>query len=128
MAAESKRLRAGRQAADLRFAPPAVNPPIDCRCCGACCFSQSERFVRVTGEDWTRLGNAAEGAAHFLGNQAFMRMRDGHCAALEVRRTSDGGPDYFCTLYERRPQICRDLARGSPECEGELSAKGRGAE
>ena len=83
--------------------------------------------MRVTGEDWARLGDAAEGAAHFLGNRAFMQMRDGHCAALEVRRAPGGAMDYFCTLYERRPQICRDLARGSPECEGELSAKGRGA-
>jgi Fe-S-cluster containining protein len=31
--------------------------------------------------------------------------------------------DYFCTIYERRPQICRDLARGSPECEGERALK-----
>ena len=25
----------------------------------------------------------------------------------------------LCGIYETRPQICRDLARGSPECEGE---------
>lgn len=100
--------------------------PADCLRCGACCFSASDRFVRVTGDDWARLGEAAERAAHFVGNRAFMRMRDGHCAALEVRPTTDGAAEFFCTLYERRPQICRDLARGSPECEGELMMKGRG--
>ena len=26
-------------------------------------------------------------------------------------------------VYAQRPQVCRDLARGSPECLGELAAK-----
>lgn len=77
-------------------------------------------FVRVTGDDWTRLGDRADALAHFIGNRAFMRMTAGHCAALEVNSNQDGAPDYFCTIYERRPQICRDLARGSPECEAVL--------
>jgi hypothetical protein len=74
----------------------------------------------VNGDDWERLGAEAERKAHFIGNRAFMRMNDGHCAALEVRgSTSSRAKEFFCTLYEKRPQICRDLARGSPECEGE---------
>jgi Fe-S-cluster containining protein len=76
-------------------------------------------FVRVTGEDWARLGDEAEHRAQFIGHRAYMRMADGHCAALELRRTPEGRPEFFCTLYERRPQVCRDLARGSPECAGE---------
>ena len=88
--------------------------------------------MRVTGEDWTRLGEEAERVAHFAGrgNEAFMRMTDGHCMALTVRRTAarDGqdanvAMEFFCTIYERRPQICRDLARGSPECVGERAIK-----
>lgn len=85
--------------------------------------------MRVTGADWTRLGEEAERVAQFagLGNEAFMRMTDGHCAALSVRRAAAGegkgkqevATEFFCTIYERRPQICRDLARGSPECAGE---------
>ena len=31
--------------------------------------------------------------------------------------------EFFCTIYERRPQVCRDLARGSPECDGERALK-----
>jgi hypothetical protein len=96
-----------------------MDTPVDCRSCGRCCFSPAQRFVPVFGRDWTRLGPSAERLAAFYGTLAFMRMRDGHCCALEVRRFPGGGFDYFCTVYERRPQTCRDLDRGSPECEGE---------
>lgn len=75
----------------------------------------------VTGADWTRLGVDAERLAHFTGrgNEAYMKMTAGHCAALDIRPDASGQLEYFCTIYDRRPQICRDLARGSPECEGE---------
>jgi uncharacterized protein len=96
-----------------------MSVPADCRGCGACCFSPAERFVAVTGADWTRLGEAAEHVAHFIGHQAFMLMSGGHCAALEMRCDNTGRADFFCTIYDRRPQICRDLARGSPQCAGE---------
>lgn len=79
--------------------------------------------MRVTGDDWERLGAAAEDVAHFLGHRAYMRMRNGYCAALELRRSADNAPEFFCTLYEQRPQICRDLGRGSPECAGERLKK-----
>lgn len=95
-----------------------------CLRCGVCCFSPSDTYVRVTGDDWSRLGTDAERIAHFIGTRAYMRMSDSHCAALEIRRTAAGDPEYFCTLYDRRPQVCRDLARGSPQCEGEIAVKG----
>lgn len=97
--------------------------PADCLRCGACCFSLLPTYVRVTGEDWVRLGDAAERVAHFIGHRAYLQMRDGHCAALELRTDTAGGTEYFCTIYERRPQVCRDLARGSPECQAELAQK-----
>jgi len=81
------------------------------------------------GDDWSRLGGAAERVAHFLGNRAYMRMEGGRCAALEAKiALKGGGVEYFCTIYERRPQVCRDLGRGSPECEGELARKRDGQE
>jgi len=88
-----------------------------------CCFSRLDTYVRVTGADWTRLGAEAERVACFIGNRAYMKMTDGRCAALRPRRTPGGATEFFCTIYEKRPQACRDLARGSPECEGELAAK-----
>src|SRR5690606_7915471 len=103
-----------------------MSTPSDCLRCGVCCHSDLPTYVRVTGDDWARLGPDAGRLAHFVGHRAFMRMSDGHCAALDVRPSAAGGGavEYFCTIYERRPQICRDLARGSPGCEGELMAKG----
>ena len=69
------------------------------------------------------MGSRAEDLAHFIGNRAFMRMLAGHCVALRVVRGVDEAPDYFCTIYEQRPQTCRDLDRGSPQCAGERATK-----
>ncbi|WP_238991391.1 YkgJ family cysteine cluster protein [Rariglobus hedericola] len=99
------------------------NSITDCLRCGVCCHSNLDTYVRVTGADWDRLGVDAERVAGFVGNRAYMRMEGGHCAALDVRTTPEGAREFFCTVYERRPQLCRDLARGSPQCEGELLAK-----
>lgn len=103
-------------------------PPAGCLACGACCFSQLPTYVRVSGEDWTRLGGKAEAVAHFIGHRAYMRMSHGHCAALAVRGEAGGATEFFCTVYADRPQVCRDLARGSAECAAELEQKaGRAA-
>jgi Fe-S-cluster containining protein len=80
--------------------------------------------VSVSGYDWDRLGDAADRVAEFDGHRAYLKIHDGHCAALEIRTVADAGREYFCTVYERRPQICRDLERGSPQCEGERALKG----
>jgi Fe-S-cluster containining protein len=102
-----------------------LNPtvPTDCQRCGVCCFSPSDEYVWVTGYDWTLLGSDAERLAHFIGNRAFMKMTSGHCAALQIRQTADGGTMFACSIYEHRPEICRALGRGSPECLGELETK-----
>ena len=89
-----------------------------------CCHSRLETYVRLGGDDWTRLGDAADRVAHFIGHRAYLRMVDGHCAALLTMRSIDGVTRHVCSIYERRPRICRDLARGSPECEAEIVLKG----
>ena len=100
-----------------------LSTPTDCLCCGVCCFSNLDTYVRVTGLDWDRLGVESGHIVLFAGIRAYMRMKIGHCAALEVRCTVDGASVFFCTVYKNRPQVCRDLARGSPECEGERVKK-----
>ena len=113
------------RAAELGLLSAQMNEPVpaDCRRCGVCCFSDSAEYVWVRGDDWSRLGAEADRLAHFVRNRAFMRMKDGHCAALEVRHDAAGRPEFFCTIYEHRPEICRDLGRGSPECLGDLETK-----
>ena len=78
----------------------------------------------MTGDDWERLGPDAERVAHFIGHRAFMRMQAGRCVALVEEPAPDGGVWYVCAIYERRPQVCRDLERGSPACEAERIRKG----
>ncbi len=97
--------------------------PTDCLRCGVCCFGDTPTFVRVSGDDWSRLGTEADRLAHFVENRAYMRMTEGHCAALAVRQDEAGSRVFFCTAYERRPQACRALGRGSPECAAELERK-----
>jgi hypothetical protein len=80
--------------------------------------------VRVTGDDYERLGSSAPELVHFVGNRAYMRLAQGHCAALRVELAGR----FVCTVYETRPDACRDLERGSPPCAGELFTKaGRAA-
>jgi hypothetical protein len=73
----------------------------------------------VTGDDYERLGAVAEDVVHFVGNRAYMRLADGHCAALRIEPSGR----FVCTVYEKRPDTCRDLQRGSPQCAGELFTK-----
>jgi uncharacterized protein len=82
----------------------------------------------VTGDDHARLGDDAEDLVAWIGNLAFMRLAPvselspalHRCAALALDPSSG---TFSCTIYERRPQVCRDLERGSPQCHGELGAK-----
>ncbi|MFO0650756.1 MAG: YkgJ family cysteine cluster protein [Polyangiales bacterium] len=86
-----------------------------CLACGACCFSTLPEAVRVTGDDHARLGDDAERYATFIGHRCYMRIEDGHCAALEV--TPEGA--FACRVYERRPEVCRAVERASPACNAE---------
>jgi Fe-S-cluster containining protein len=97
----------------------------ECTRCGACCFSESERHARVTGDDYERLGVAdAERLVHFIGDLAFMRSVGANgirrCAALVVDAASG---TFLCSVYQRRPGICRELERGSGSCAGERDTK-----
>ncbi len=81
----------------------------------------------MTGDDHARIGDDADELVVFIGNQAFMRLSPA-VAGEAVRRCAALGIDpdtgtFACKIYERRPTICRELERGSPECMGELATK-----
>lgn len=103
--------------------------PDDCTTCGACCFSETERHVRVSGDDYERLGDDAEAWVTWLGNEPYLRLAPlapetngapevRACAALRVE-----GSRFLCAIYERRPTTCRELERGSGACAGERATK-----
>jgi Fe-S-cluster containining protein len=98
--------------------------PEDCRACGACCVSESPHHVRVTGDDYERLGDDADEWVIFEENRAFFRIAElapgiRACAALRVANGT-----FECAIYARRPNVCRELERGSPVCAGERERKG----
>jgi uncharacterized protein len=95
-----------------------VTPP--CLSCGSCCFSELTTYVRVEGADHARLGDHADELTVFDGHRCYMRMHDGHCAALVVDAVSQR---FVCSVYEKRPNVCRELERGGPACRGELHEK-----
>ncbi len=92
----------------------------ECLDCGTCCFSRLETYVRVSGDDYARLGDGAGELVRFDENRAYMRMIDGHCGALEVDARSSR---LVCGTYATRPDACRELVRGSGACLGEIDTK-----
>jgi hypothetical protein len=78
--------------------------------------------VPVRGDDYARLGSAAEALVWFAGNRAYLVMTNGQCAALVF--DGDGeAPRFVCSVYVNRPATCRELERGSPACDGERAEK-----
>ena len=76
---------------------------VSCDNCEACCCRLEVILLSDTGVP-----------DHFIardkwGAMSMARLEDGWCAALD-RNT------LRCTIYNRRPQICRDLAMGGDEC------------
>ncbi|HSC89433.1 MAG TPA: zinc/iron-chelating domain-containing protein, partial [Polyangiaceae bacterium] len=56
-----------------------------------------------------------------IGNRCYMRLVDGHCAALIV---DPSDRSFRCSVYERRPDVCRWLERGSGQCRADRHEKG----
>lgn len=92
----------------------------ECTACGTCCFSELPEYVRVWGCDWDRMDDRARELTHFIGNRCFMRLEEGHCAALVIDPSSK---QFLCSIYAMRPDCCRALERGSGACLGELHTK-----
>jgi uncharacterized protein len=92
----------------------------ECLSCGTCCFSSLPEFIRVFGVDYDRMDEPARRFTHFVGNRCYMRLEEGHCAALAIDPVERR---FVCSIYEMRPDCCRALARGSGACRGERHEK-----
>ena len=82
---------------------------VSCSNCRACCCRLEVMLVTDTGvpsrfiveDEW--------------GGRTMSRLEDGWCSALD-RNTM------MCSIYEKRPLICRDFEMGDYECRSERAA------
>lgn len=82
---------------------------VTCANCQACCCRLTVFLITNTGVP-----------AHFIetdewGGRTMTQLDDGWCEALD-RNT------LMCSIYELRPQVCRDFEMGSYECIVERTA------
>mgnify|MGYP001605348030 CR=1 FL=1 len=88
-----------------------MDVPFDCLACGACCLHAGG--VLLLDQDVARL------AAHLGLTEAEVRIRtkgrdDPACVFLDWQSQLAGGTR--CTVYEARPQVCRDYPVGGAAC------------
>lgn len=82
---------------------------LDCRTCGACCSFSSEwpRFTLERDADLALIPHA------FVDETASgMRCNGDRCSAL----TGDVGVSTACSVYDVRPNVCRDCVVGDDAC------------
>ena len=80
-----------------------ANEAVSCSNCQACCCRLEVLLLTDTGVP-----------DHFIeidkwGGMTMKRLDDGWCAALD-RETM------LCTIYEKRPLVCREYKTGDPDC------------
>lgn len=88
---------------ELHLHDVSAGPAVSCSNCEACCCQ-----LEVILDDDRGIPPAYT-AVDSWGGLVMRRLEDGWCAALD-RRT------LRCTIYNRRPQNCRDFETGSYEC------------
>ena len=91
---------------------------MECQRCGKCCLANALSFI--TDEDlarWKHQGR--EDILHIIENSHAVWAGD-HLISSEDGRYLHGCPflkweddHYTCTIYETRPQVCRDYQPGS---------------
>ena len=82
---------------------------VNCANCEACCCRLEVMLISDTGVP----NNFIE--TDKWGGQTMARLEDGWCSALD-RNTM------ICTIYEKRPWVCREFEMGEYECISERAA------
>ena len=82
---------------------PLPDPSVTCANCEACCCRLEVLLLTEAGVP----NNFIE--IDKWGARTMERLDDGWCAALD-RNTM------MCTIYEKRPWVCREFETGSYEC------------
>jgi len=101
----------------------------DCQQCGACCSTQqgaqATGYVSLSRDEsklMKRLGLSVlqTDGRFFLGTRSRVESYQPVCVALYGRL----GGSCACTIYERRPNNCREFEVGSSLCEAARAAAG----
>lgn len=83
-----------------------TNDEVTCATCEACCCKLEVILITDTGVPSQHI------ARDQWGGETMRQLSDGWCSALD-RET------YMCTIYEKRPWVCREFEMASYECEVE---------
>jgi Fe-S-cluster containining protein len=89
--------------------PAPADTGVSCANCEACCCRLEVLLISDNGvpECFTEIDE--------WGGRRMARLEDGWCAALDRNTMS-------CTIYEKRPWICREFEMGDYECISERAA------
>jgi hypothetical protein len=87
-------------------------PPVDCQACGACC-REAYHSVTVSVRDPVVWQEPDLIVRH--GHRFEIRREGERCAALNVAAPGSV-PRYACTIYDNRPNPCRQFAAGGRHC------------
>jgi len=79
------------------------NIPVNCNNCQACCCRLEVMIISETGVPQYYIEE------NEAGNSVMARLEDGWCVALD-RKTMK------CTIYDKRPWVCREFVMGEYEC------------
>ena len=82
---------------------PLSDNDVSCGHCKACCCRLEVILVTDTGVPRHLIG------IDRWGGEVMIRLEDAWCIALDRKTMS-------CTIYDRRPMVCREFEMGSYEC------------
>ena len=80
-----------------------ADPDVSCSSCEACCCRLEVLLISETGVPERFV------ALDAWGGRTMARLDDGWCVALDRDTMA-------CTIYERRPWVCREFEMGGHEC------------
>jgi Fe-S-cluster containining protein len=97
----------------------------DCQSCGACCMPDEagDVYVDLAEDDVLRLSPAFRQRAvvdlRATTGDPWLSLRtkrddEGHCVCIALQGTI--GARVSCSIYERRPDGCRDYQPGTTDC------------
>jgi Fe-S-cluster containining protein len=91
-----------------------------CLACGACCMSYRVSFYWAEAEARGLPAALTEQVTPFHACMAGTNARQPRCAAL----TGPAGGPVACSVYEQRPEPCREVQVGDAKCLGARARHG----